>query len=156
MLKRISFAIISFIIFAACAWAQEAATPVRWRSFIKTAPDGTGTVTFRALVTPGWHLYGLSIPEGGPKATTFDLSGSTGVKFVSAVTPKRKPIEVEDKLFDMTLTWWDSNVEFTVPFKVTDKDSARINCKISYMACDGTSCRPPKTENISIPVKPAK
>ena len=155
MIKRLSFTIISFIIFAACAWCQESVTPVRWRSFIKTASDGAGTVTFRALVAPGWHLYGLSIPEGGPKATTFDLTGSTGVKFTGAVTPKRQPVEIEDKLFDMTLTWWDSNIEFTVPFKITDKNAARIDCKISYMACDGSSCRPPKTENISIPVKPA-
>jgi len=138
MIKRLSFTIISFIIFAACAWCQESVIPVRWRSFIKTASDG------------------LSIPEGGPKATTFDLTGSTGVKFTGAVTPKRQPVEIEDKLFDMTLTWWDSNIEFTVPFKITDKNAARIDCKISYMACDGSSCRPPKTENISIPVKPAK
>ena len=156
MLKRLSFAVISVIFFTICAWCQNDSTPVRWRSFVKTAADGTGTVTFRALVAPGWHLYGLSIPEGGPKATSFDLKEGTGVRFTAPVTPKREPVAIDDPLFGMTLTWWDSNIEFTVPFKITDKDTAKIDCKISYMACDGSSCRPPKTENISIPVKTIK
>jgi len=156
MLKRISFAIISAVLFSICAWSQGDITPVRWRSFVKTSADGSGILTLRALITPGWHLYGLSIPEGGPKATSFNLSGSTGIRFTNTVKAKREPVEFKDNLFDMTLTWWDSNIEFTVPFIITDKDKARIDCKISYMACDGSSCRPPKTENISIPVKATK
>lgn len=156
MTKRISVAILSALILAISAMAADLATPVRWRTFVKTAPDGTGTVTFRALVAPGWHLYGLDIPDGGPKATSFDLKGSTGVKFTGPVKPAREPLTIDDAMFGMKLTWWDANVDFTVPFKITDKSQARIDCKISFMTCDGESCRPPKTESISVPVKQAQ
>ena len=133
--------------------AQPDTAPVRWRTIISTTGPDSGTVTFKALVAPGWHLYGLDLPEGGPKATTFDLSGSTGIKFTGTITPSRPALKIDDPLFGMTLEWWDADVEFKIPFVVTDADAARLNAKIGYMACDGESCRPPKTENVSTPVK---
>ena len=144
------FLTLVMIVFALSVSDQQ---PVRWRTIVKTTGADTGTVTFKALVTPGWHLYGLDIPEGGPKATSFDLSGSAGIKFTGPVSPTRNAVEVNDALFGMTLTWWDSNIDFTVPFKVTDHATARLSAKITYMACDGTTCRPPTTENIAVAVK---
>lgn len=153
-LRRL-FALLTLAVAACVAVfaAEPEVQPVRWRTIIKTTGANTGTVTFRALLAPGWHLYGLDIPKGGPKATSFDLSGCEGVKFDGKLTPARKALKVNDPLFGMTLTWWDANIDFTVPFTVTDAAKARITAKITYMACDGTSCRPPATENISTPVK---
>ena len=54
------------------ALAAQGDNPVRWRTIVKAGADGNGTVTFRALISPGWHLYGLELPEGGPKATNFE------------------------------------------------------------------------------------
>lgn len=128
-------------------------TPVRWRTVVKAAGGDTCTVTFKALVAPGWHLYGADIPEGGPHATVFDLSGSRGVEFTAPLKPSVAPKIVNDEMFGMQLSWWDSNVEFSAPFVVTDKADARIECRISFMSCDGESCRPPKTETVSVPVR---
>jgi thiol:disulfide interchange protein DsbD len=52
----------------------------------------------------------------------------------------------------MTLYWWDSNVNFTQKFKVTDQSKAKINGKISYMSCNDETCMPPATESISLAV----
>lgn len=95
----------------------------------------------------------MELPDNGPKPTTFDLSGSTGIEFTGKVTPSRAAIEAVDPLFDARLGWWDSKVEFTVPFRVTDAAKATLKCTINYMSCDGTTCRPPSRENISTPVK---
>lgn len=132
---------------------QNAPEPVRWRTLIKTTGANTGTVTFKALVAQGWHLYGFSMPEGGPKATTIELTGCRGMKFTGEITPSRQPVQEKDPLFGMTLSWWDTNVDFTVPFIVTDPSAAHLDVKITFMACDGTSCRPPKTETVAVPVK---
>ncbi|MBD5233293.1 MAG: hypothetical protein HDS65_03845 [Bacteroidales bacterium] len=137
---------------AAISAASPSDNPVRWRTIVKATGANTGTVTFKALISEGWHLYGLNIPEGGPKATSFDLKSSTDIKFTGPITPSRKPLTVDDPLFGLKLDWWDTNVEFTVPFKVTGA-APRIECKINYMSCDGNSCRPPKTETIATPVK---
>lgn len=151
-MKTRRFLFLLLIIMAAML-PTAAQQPVRWRTIVKTTGADTGTITFKALITPGWHLYGLDLPEGGPKATSFDLDGSTGIKFTEPVAPVRKAVEVNDPLFGMTLTWWDSNIDFTVPFKVIDPANARLSAKITYMACDGTTCRPPSTENIAVAIK---
>lgn len=134
--------------------AAMAQTPaVRWRTRVAMQNATEGTVTFRALIAPSWHLYGLTLPEGGPRPTHFDLSGSTGIEFTGAVRPERAPLSVTDPMFDMTLTWWDANVAFTVPFRVTDAAHAVVKAKIEFMACDGNTCLPPKTESIAAPVR---
>ncbi len=133
--------------------AEPSVKPVKWRTIIKTTGPDSGTVTFKAIIAPGWHLYALTLPEGGPKPTSFDLSESKGIKLGSAVTPSRKAIETDDPLFGMKLAWWDANVDFTVPFTITDHVAAHLSAKITYMACDGQSCRPPTTENIGTPIK---
>ena len=132
---------------------QPASAPVRWRTIVRMTSATTGTVTFRALVASGWHLYGLDMPKGGPKATTFDLSESAGMEFTSPVTPASEPVKAIVPLFGQELQWWDSNVQFTVSFRLTEpRDKARLKAAIGYMCCDGTTCRPPVTERISAPI----
>lgn len=126
--------------------------PVRWRTFVKSTGDKGGVVTMKALVADGWHLYGLTLPKNGPKPTTFDFKASTDIEFTGKITPARPALEVDDPLFGMKLTWWDSNIEFTIPFKITG-ENPRFNCVINYMTCDGTTCRPPVRENIATPIK---
>ncbi len=150
MYKKYTVLLIAVI----TAFMTMAQTPaIRWRTQVRMQNATEGTVTFRALIAEGWHLYGLTLPQGGPRPTQFDLSGSTGIEFTGPVRPERAPVSVDDPLFDMTLTWWDSNIAFTVPFRVTDAATARINAKITYMVCDGNSCMPPKTESIAAPVR---
>ncbi len=150
---RLLIIIMSALVAWSAAYADDV-VPVRWRTIIKMSSPTEGTVTFRALVASGWHLYGLELPAGGPKATKFDLSGSTGVEFTDSVKPTRTPLSADDPMFGMTLTWWDSNIEFKVRFRLTGENNPTIKAAIAYMCCDGSSCRPPKTERISAPVPP--
>ena len=150
-LKSLVFVLLSLIAFSALAQASQ--PPVRWRAFVKVDEKGCGTLTVKALVAEGWHLYALEMPPGGPKATSFDLAGSHGIELKGSLTPVRPASESFDALFGMKLAWWDSNIEFTVPFKIISPD-ARFKCTVSYMACDGTTCRPPSTETLTGAVKP--
>lgn len=133
--------------------AEPLPEPVRWRTSVKATGSDTGIVTFRAIVAPGWHLYGLDIPQGGPVATSVDLAKSTGMVFTGPLTPSRKADEIFDPMFDMKLSWWDSDVEFTVAFKLDGKADPVLSATIRFMTCDGNSCRPPKTETVTTPVK---
>lgn len=148
-MKRIITLLLAIIVLAGItATAQQ---PVRWRTFVKATGPNEGTVTFRALIEQGWHLYGLDLPKDSPRPTEFNLEGSKDIEFTGKIKPARKAIEVNDPLFGMTLSWWDSNIEFTIPFKITGKEP-KLHCIISFMACDGTTCRPPAKETISTPI----
>lgn len=159
MNKKLPLLILSLICFAAVAMSQET-VPVKWRTTVKMTSPTEGTLTVRAVVTPGWHLYGTSLPKGGPVATTFDFTASKGIAFTGNFKPSVAPGQHADPMFGLTLSWWDKNVTFTRTFKLTGKiQDAVISGSIRYMACDGNTCRPPKTETVraTIPAyKPAK
>lgn len=152
LMKRIITLLLLVISILGMAAQSPAANPVRWRTIIKTTGADSGIVTFKALVAQGWHLYGLDLPENGPKPTVFDFDGSVDIKFTGKLTPSRSAIESDDKMFGMTLSWWDSNVEFSIPFKVTGS-SPKLHCTIYYMTCDGSTCLPPAQESIATPIK---
>lgn len=151
-MKRIVSFILLLIVVAGFGVYAQTQQPVRWRTFVKATGENEGVVTFRALVASGWHLYGLQLPDNGPKPTVFDFKGSKGIEFTGKLTPARKALVVKDPLFDRELSWWDSNIEFSIPFKVNGPDPV-LHCVVNYMACDGTTCRPPARETISTPIK---
>ncbi len=151
-MKKISLAFLLFVSVLSCAAQTNAMTAVRWRTTVKMVSPTEGIVTIKALVGDGWHLYSTKLPENGPKPTSFNFSTSAGVKFMGDFIPSQKPVTKFDKAFNANLSWWESNVTFTCKFKLTGKGSAVIQGTITYMACNGLSCLPPKTESVKVNV----
>ena len=153
-MKKICFLMLSLIM--AMAIAATAQTPggaaVKWRTSVSMKSPTEGTVTVRAIIPEGWHIYGMHMPEGGPKATSLDFAGSTGVEFAGQTKAEPAPTKGRDEAFGEELEWWEGRVAFTRRFRVTDAAKARINLKATYMSCSGTNCLPPRSENISVPV----
>ncbi len=138
-----------FIILLGCAATAAAQNPFTWRANVKMKNATEGEVIIKVGVADGWHLYGISLPKGGPKATVFDLTKSTGVKFVGSMTPSVAPVEKQDKMFNLKLSYWVSNVTFRQRFKVVDKAKAKIIGTVSYMGCNDVTCSAPNTFNFT-------
>ncbi|MDE6436960.1 MAG: protein-disulfide reductase DsbD N-terminal domain-containing protein [Muribaculaceae bacterium] len=147
-IRNITFT--SALVLAALGCAAQMPRAVSWSASVERAD--TCTATFRAVLEPGWHLYALELPEGGPRPTEIDLSGSRGVTFTANPAADRPATQVDDEMFGMTLAWWDGTATFTVPFVVSEPDDACIEARISYMVCNGESCLPPRTEIFSLPI----
>ena len=145
-MKKTLLLILAVVAMAMSAVAQN---PVRWRTVVKMTSPTEGEIVIKALVDNGWHLYGLDMPDGGPKATRFDFSASTGIKTVGDIRPSSEPVAKMDPLFGQKLSWWDSNVNFTQRFKVTDKSKGAIKVAITFMSCNGETCTPPRTETVT-------
>lgn len=144
-MKRTLFIIAAIMCMAFCAAAQN---PIRWRMSVKMNNETEGTVTLRALIEPGWHLYGMTLPENGPKPTKFDFK-LTGVTLDGKMTVSQPVVRRSDALFGMELAWWDTNVQFTQPIKVTSREGAKVSVTVSYMGCDDTTCLPPSTQTLT-------
>ena len=146
--------IISIICVLLLAVASlSAQNPIRWRMSVKMTSATEGVVTLRALVGEGWHLYSMTLPDDGPRPTSISFATSQGVTMIGNVAPSRKPLEVDDPMFGMKLSWWAANVEFTQKFKVDKKQGAKIEAEVSYMACNDQNCMPPKTEKLTYTFK---
>lgn len=148
MIKRITLLIVAAVLAVGAAMAQD---PIRWRTTVKMTSNTEGVLTVRALVADGWHLYGTSLPKGGPKPTSLDFSKSVGIKFVDkAFQASVAPVTEHDATFSMKLTYWKSNVIFTRRFRLTGaRDKALINGAITFMGCNGETCLRPSTITVS-------
>lgn len=150
---RLTITLLILIVAGAItASAQGPGKPIRWSVNVKMTSATAGELIVRATVDDGWHLYGTSLPKGGPKPTVIDFAASKGVKFTSEFTPSVAPVKVHDSMFDVDLTWWKSTVVFRRSFKVTDSKNAKIEGSVTFMGCNDQTCLPPSTEKFSKPV----
>ncbi len=152
MKKHIFLFLIGIITAMFTVSAQAPADPVTWRAQVKMTSATEGTVIVRATVNKGWHLYGTDMPQGGPKPTSFNFAGSTGVKFIGTPTPSVKPVKKHDEMFSADVTYWEGRVTFTQRFTVTDPAKAKIAASVTYMGCNDETCSPPKTKKFTLNV----
>ena len=148
-MKKVILSLILAVTAMAAAFAQAPANPVAWRSNVKMQSATKGTVTFTAIVSEGWHLYGMQMPKGGPKPTTFSFAGSQGVKFAGAPVPSVQPVKKHDKMFDADVTYWEGRVKF-------DPAKAALAASVTYLGCNDQTCSPPKTHKFTLRIPAAK
>jgi DsbC/DsbD-like thiol-disulfide interchange protein len=115
------------------------------------APGGTVTTTMRARIEPGWRLYALTQPVGGPQPTRITLP--EGQSFVlaapiSAPTPVRKP----DPNFDLETSHYESVVTFGLALQVRTGAApgpATLDVEVRYQACTDDICLRPRTVRVT-------
>src|SRR6266446_5177103 len=84
-----------FVLLASPLLAQKL-DPVQWTltsDVAKAPPGSTVPLKLTAKLEPGWHLYSLTTPPGGPIPTTAVLADNASVEKVVLYQPKpeRKP-----------------------------------------------------------------
>ena len=117
--------------------------PVKWAFDTKQIDDDEYEVIFKTTIDPGWHVYGIDIPEGGPIPTSFKFNESEDYELVGALqTPK--PIEKYDNAFEMDLRYFESGATFRQKVKMKSSKPFQVTGELEYMACDDHRCLPPE------------
>ena len=142
-MKRVISLLVCVIVLGICGIMAQA--PVQWRMSVRMSSADEGELVLKAYIEPGWHLYGTSIPQGGPKATSFNFEACRGIRLTGTPKPSIDPVTKHDDMFDLTLTYWARNVDFRVPFTITDRASLNLEATVSFMGCDDRTCLPPQT-----------
>lgn len=135
---------------------ENAATqlPIRWSGVSETISDTECTVTLTATMDEGWHLYGMTMPEGGPEATRITFVYPENVKTVGKLTVDKAPMKRHDEMFDADLEFWSGTVKFKRTFKLENGVSdATVKCTVRFMGCNDETCRPPQTTELRIKLK---
>lgn len=149
-LKFLFVAFSLLLVFPSVGSAQE--SPFGWRANVKMLSATEGEVIVKVTIANGWHLYGMNLPKGGPKSTSFDFSKSTGIKLIGKVLQSATPVSKFDSMFNLKLTYWTGSVTFRQKFKVTKPSVAKIEGVVNYMGCNDYTCSPPSTFKISKPI----
>lgn len=143
---------ISVLILSIFSLSSQIQNPITWSSDIVMTSQNEGKVVFNVTIEPGWHLYGFNLPEGGPKSTQIIFDEINGVEYIGDLKASKAPIEKFDEMFNLTLSWWDSDLTIEQTFIFTDKVSHIISGKIEFQGCNDQSCIAPQKEIFSLNV----
>ncbi len=115
-----------------------------------TAPtDGEpGELFVTAEIEPGWHIYSITQPPGGPIATRIMADLPPGVRLTGVFRPSVAPDKKQEPVFDNIMVethhgtvLWRAPLEFAAG---VDPSKLRIVGTITVQPCDADSCLPPR------------
>lgn len=122
----------------------QAQDVVRWTFSLADKGNGEIDLVCSAKINPGWHLYDVTIPDGGPNPTELSvdvLKGATKVGKFKAINSKLH--KSYDEMFEMEVGYFENQATFAQRFKITDKAAFTLSGDVRAQACDDQSCTPP-------------
>lgn len=139
MKKAITLALLMLVTIMANA---QMLNPVKFSTQLKTNGTAQGEIIFTGKIDKGWHVYSTNLGSDGPIEATFHANKLDGVELVGKLTPKGHEIKSYDKLFEMTLRYFEGSVQFVQKVKFT-KPNYNIDVYLNYGACNDQNCMPP-------------
>ena len=132
---------------------------VSFRILEPEAPAPAGSilgVDVQADIAPGWHLYAMDIPPGGPIPTSFEvIEDEVFSPGGTAVQPE--PISWFDENFDMDTNYFEGTTVFTVPVRIAESAKPgdySLGIQVEFMLCNDNTCLPPQKmdlqENVAV------
>ena len=150
-MKKFISLLTFFLIIGIDAQSQKN-EPVKWNVQINnTEKENSKEILFTAQISGEWHLFGLQLPEGGPRATIFIFDKIEGATLSGNIQTLDRPIEEYNPLFEMNLKWYTQSARFIQKIDITP-GSEKINIEghIEYQACNNVTCLPPTRYNFTI------
>lgn len=148
MVKKIHLLILfALVTFAVPGQIFE---PVIWSHELKITGKTAGEVIHKATIEDKWHLYGMNIPQNGPRPTRIVYETITNAEKDGDIVAKSKLLEVFDKSFDMNLSWYANEAVFVQKIKFKDAAQVKIEGYVEFMACDDERCLPPVQDEFSL------
>ena len=146
--------VLLLLILPVAALAQD---PTKWRlestEDHETAPVKRAPVRLYATVEPGWHLYGLDQPAGGPIPTTIKVSEGSPFKIVGEIKSPKPQIKADPNFLvdgkPLETRYFENGAQFDI---VVETDGARVNelvLDVRFQLCNDTFCLPPRTKRVS-------
>jgi thiol:disulfide interchange protein DsbD len=114
----------------------------------------TFVLTFSAHILPGWHIYALDEPEGGPIPTQIGLAEGDPLTLLAVDEPQ--PRMVLDPVLHQPTGMFQNVVGFTLRLRVPQKplsQNAVSHILVRYQSCNERLCLPPHTETVALPLK---
>lgn len=150
-MRRLAVVFLASIILASAlpVFGQSTDVLTVKAQFTAPAADAPSRLFVTVTLQPGWHIYSLTQPEGGPLATKIQVAPPQGVRLAGGFRPIAAPhIGKEPEAFgDLAIESHAGTVTWYAPLELAaglDPATLQIRGKLVAQACDATSCLPPQ------------
>lgn len=131
--------LLTFWVGMAAAFAQVE-NPSRWSYSQKDLGNGEYELVLKADLQPGWHIYSMYTPAGGPMATTLDFEeAGKGLELLGKAA-ENEPKKEHDDIFGVDVWSFDNEYVLTQRVRVTDPAVASVKGTIAYQVCREGQC----------------
>src|SRR5689334_9149952 len=151
--------LLAAALITAALLSAQPRNPVQWTATADPAIVAPGSATLAriaAKIDPGWHIYALTSPAGGPTPTTVKLGETTvasGHKLYQS-----KPAVKFDPEFNITVQAFEGEVKLVASVAIPENardGPAEIPLLLRYHACTDKECLPRKaTVNLNLKIDP--
>ena len=104
-------------------------------------------------IDPGWHIYTLEEPEGGPLETVLELTEGGAAELLHV--DQGQPESVMDAAFGQRTTRFRGHADFALQLRVA-MDAAlgagTVHILVRYQSCNDRLCLPPRTDTVTLPI----
>ena len=145
-MKRFFIAVV-FMVFFTAVNAQQKLT---WSYTAKSLGNNKYELRLTATPPPGWHIYSMLTPDGGPIPTTFKFNQNALLSLQGKVKEKGKVVTYYDKNFKVDVKYFEGEAQFVQLVTVKGKIKTNISGEIESMICNDRTCMPPTTEKFNI------
>ena len=151
--------LLIFTLVALLVPMQRPTDVVKWSA---ETPDAVSTdrrtilVKVTADIQPGWKLYAIQQPEGGPKPLAFATAESAPFRVSKEhiVAPKSRVL-AQDENFAVDTHYYETRAAFTVPVAVDRNITAGIHdipLEVTFQACGAELCLRPFTQKLPVKI----
>ena len=141
MKKRLLTLIFSLFVGAFSVFAQIS-DPTSWTFSQEKTGDNEYTLTFKAAIQPGWTVYSIYTPEGGPMPTSFTIEEEgKGIELVGKAE-ENEPQKKNDDVFKVDVLYFTDTYTIKQKIKVTDPGVTSVNGSVEFQACEDGACVP--------------
>ena len=141
MKKRLLTLIFTLFMGAFSAFAQIS-DPTSWTFSQEKTGDNEYTLTFKATIQPGWTVYSINTPEGGPMPTSISIEEvGKGVELVGAPV-ESEPHKKHDDVFKVDVLYFADTYTVKQKIKVTDPGVTAVTGSVEFQACQEGACVP--------------
>lgn len=132
------------------AVASGGPQPVVSVSATFTAPDAdhVSVLYIQAKIQPGWHIYSVTQPDGGPVRSSVNLPGDQEILPLGKVRSWPKPVVKTESAFkDLPIETHEEEVTWYLPISIpagADLKEFKIEGSVTAQACNDNGCQPPK------------
>lgn len=112
-------------------------------------------LTLEARIEPGWHLYALDQPPGGPIPTTIVVSKGSPVQLKGAIESGRPKMSPDPNFIvngrPLVTKYFEETARFRFAVEVlTNGQSEELAVDVRYQLCNDTFCLPPRIKRVTL------
>lgn len=156
-MRRSMFTALGFLLLTPPLAAQRPDEIVRWRAVGPSAavrPGATLHIELSAEIEPGWHLYALSQPKGGPRPLVVAIPAGRPFTVNARDIMAPLPTVAADPNFNLDTQFYADSVTMTVPVIAGAEARGKVELPVdvTFQACSARLCLRPFTATLTVPV----